>query len=201
MTYAHSSMAWKLVFGALFLGAIFALWLTLAPQRSAQAAPPCADPTPCSQLSLDLIGKGPIIDFHPPWAPNVAIDSPADGDSFRAYGVSSRSCIPSGRCSEFAADVNLIGHATDSRGNKLTGSYLTWTIQQYDIWGQPANRPIIVGVGESATVRLYWYGNFFFRSTPYDITLQATDNYGNTSSETIKIAVYRPNPFTNSFSN
>ena len=82
----------------------------------------------------------------------------------------------------YYAEVTLEGEAHDPEDGWLTGASLVWTTS---ING---GAPQTLGTGESLTVQLEWLGPCGFDTT-YDITLTATDSFGNTVTDTITVTV------------
>ena len=122
-------------------------------------------------ISFNVEPGGPL----PGQPPSATVNYPADGATFGPSDVGGN---------RFAADVLMLGEATDPEDGALPPGALVWTTRR------DGNSEETLGFGNSLTVRLFTSG--LTVSTEHLLTLYATDSDGNISSRSVRIYLNFP---------
>ena len=80
------------------------------------------------------------------------------------------------------SDITFTGSATDPEDGALTGASLVWTTALTTVQAP------LLGTGTSITARLY--SNDVCGGATHDVSLTATDSFGNVRSALVRVGLY-----------
>lgn len=107
--------------------------------------------------------------------PTVTISSPADTSTFFYDGFDEGLGL-------WYSDITFTGSATDPEDGALTGASLVWTTALTTVQAP------LLGTGTSITARLY--SNDVCGGATHDVSLTATDSFGNVRSALVRVGLY-----------
>lgn len=107
--------------------------------------------------------------------PTATIAAPADTSVFLYDGFDEGLGM-------WYSDITFTGSATDPEDGALTGTALAWTTDRTDL------QVPLLGTGASITARLY--SNDVCGGASHNVTLTATDSFGNMRSAVVRVGLY-----------